>query len=171
MRRDARQLGGGVRVAVGRQAVIVRREGMISINGAGWQGWQRFVQQHGAALMMIVVMFFSPVRTILGRFFPSSLHQRLVTFHTKDALRGPGILEVFDLLFAVPTSKAGGAERLIAGEDGKILDLVPTCTAAIGTVVADQGAVAEEEQVGVGVEEGQARVAAEAVNMPSIAGW
>lgn len=103
---------------------------------------------------MIVTLFFTPVRTILGRFFPSPLHQRLVTLHAKNALRGPCIFEVFDLLLAVPTSKAGGAEGLVAGEDGKILDLVPTCTAAVGAVVTDQGAVAEEEQVGVGVEEG-----------------
>lgn len=118
---------------------------------------------------MIVTVFFTPVRTILGRFFASSLHQRLVAFHAKDALRGPCILEVFDLLLAVPTSKARRAEGLVAGEDGKILDLVPTCTAAVGAVVADEGAVTEEEQVGVRVEKGQARVAAEAVNVPSIA--
>lgn len=121
--------------------------------------------------MMIVAMFVSTVCTIFGGFLPSSLHQRLMAFHAKDALRGPGIFEVFDLLFAVPTSKAGGAEGLVAGEDGKILDLVPTCAAAIGAVVADQRAVAEEEEVGIGVEEGLARVAAEAVNVPSIAGW
>lgn len=129
------------------------------------------MQQHVAALVMIVTVFFTPVRTILGRFFASSLHQRLVAFHAKDALRGPCILEVFDLLLAVPTSKARRAEGLVAGEDGKILDLVPTCTAAVGAVVADEGAVTEEEQVGVRVEKGQARVAAEAVNVPSIARW
>lgn len=94
-----------------------------------------------------------------------------MAFHAKDALRGPGIFEVFDLLLAVTTSKARGAEGLVAGEDGKILDLVPTCAAAIGAVVADQRAVAEEEEVGIGVEEGLAGVAAEAVNVPSIAGW
>jgi hypothetical protein len=41
--------------------------------------------------------------------------------------------------------------------------------AAVGAVVADEGAVSEEQQVGVRVEEGAARVAAEAVDMPSVA--
>lgn len=41
--------------------------------------------------------------------------------------------------------------------------------AAVCAVVAYQGAVAEEEQVGVRVEEGAARVAAEAVDVPSVA--
>lgn len=138
MLRDPRQLGGCVRVAIGCQAFIVGGQSILSIDGTEGQGRQRFVQQHVAALMMIVTVFFTPVRTILGRFLASSLHQRLVAFHAKDALRGPCIFEVFDLLLAVPTSKARRAERLVAGEDGKILDLVPTCAAAVGAVVADQ---------------------------------
>lgn len=121
--------------------------------------------------MMIVTVFFTPVCTILGRFFPPSLHQRLVAFHAEHSLRSPCIFEVFDLLLADPTSKARCAEGLVTGQDGKILDLVPTRAAAVGTVVADQGAVAEEEQVGVRIEEGLARVAAKTVNVPSIAGW
>ncbi|KFZ11385.1 hypothetical protein V501_04804 [Pseudogymnoascus sp. VKM F-4519 (FW-2642)] len=65
-------------------------------------------------------------------------------------------------------AEAGGAEGLVAGQDGEVLDLVAAGAAAVGAVVADEGAVAEEEQVGVGVEEGVALVAAEAVEMPSV---
>lgn len=45
-----------------------------------------------------------------------------------------------------------------------------TSTAAIGTVVAYQGAVAEKEQVRVRTEQGLAVVALEAFNMPSVTG-
>lgn len=68
------------------------------------------------------------------------------------------------------TAETGGTKRLVAGQNGKILDLVPTGAAAIGTVVADERAVAEEEKVGVRIEQGAAGVAPEAVNVPSIAG-
>lgn len=105
-----------------------------------------------------------------GGLFPPSLHQRLVTFHAKDALRRPGILEVFNLFLAISAPKAGGTKGLIAGENGKIFDFVPTGTAAVGTIVANEGAVAQEEEVGVRIEEGVTGVAAEAVDMPSIAG-
>lgn len=94
-----------------------------------------------------------------------------MAFHTKDALRRPGIFEVFNLLLAIPTAEAGGTKGLIAGEDGKILNFVPTRTATVGAIVANERAVAQEEQVGVGIEEGVAGIAAEAVNVPSIAGY
>lgn len=42
---------------------------------------------------------------------------------------------------------------------------------AVCAVVADQGAVAEEEKVCVGVEQGAAGIASEAVQVPSIAGY
>jgi hypothetical protein len=42
--------------------------------------------------------------------------------------------------------------------------------AAVCAVVADEGAVAEQQQVGVRVEQGAARVTAEAVNVPSVPG-
>jgi hypothetical protein len=41
--------------------------------------------------------------------------------------------------------------------------------AAISAVVADQRAVTEEQKVGIGIEEGAAGVAAEAVDVPSVA--
>jgi hypothetical protein len=43
--------------------------------------------------------------------------------------------------------------------------------AAVCAVVAYQRAVAEQQQVRIRVEEGAARVAAEAVDMPSVSGW
>jgi hypothetical protein len=68
-------------------------------------------------------MFLRGCRTIL---LSSSLHQRLVAIHAKDSLRRPGIAQILDFPFAVPASKALGTESLFAGQDGQILDLVPT---------------------------------------------
>jgi hypothetical protein len=82
---------------------------------------------------------------VLGGLFPSPLHQRLMTFHAKYPLRRPGVFEILNLLLAISTSETGGTKRLVSGENGKILDFIPTGAAAIGTIVADEGSVAEEE--------------------------
>lgn len=58
---------------------------------------------------------------------------------------------------------------MVAGQDSEVLDLVPACTTAIRAVVTDQGAIAKEEEVRIRVEQRAARVAAETVEMPSIA--
>lgn len=89
--------------------------------------------------------------------------------HAKDSLRRACIAQVLNLAFAVPTSEAVGAEGLVACQNGEILDFVATVVAAICTIVADEGAVAEEEEIRIGVEEGAAGVAAEAVYVPSVA--
>ena len=60
---------------------------------------------------------------------------------------------------------------MFAGQDGDVLDLVVAGAAAVGAVVAYEGAVAEEEQVGVGVEQGLTLAAAEAVDVPSVVCW
>lgn len=60
---------------------------------------------------------------------------------------------------------------MIARQNCQILDLVVTCTAAICTIVADEGAVAEKEEIGIGVEEGAAGVTPEAVQMPSVSSY
>ena len=93
-----------------------------------------------------------------------------MTIHAEDALTGARIAQVLDLALAVPTSETGGAKGLVAGEDGEVFDLVAAGVAAICTVVADEGAIAEEEQVRIGVKESSACVTPEAVNVPSIAG-
>ena len=90
--------------------------------------------------------------------------------HAEDSLRRPSISEVFNLPLAVPTPEASCAECLIACQDGKVLNLIATSAAAVGTVVADQGAVAEEEEVRIGVEESVAGIASKAVEMPSVSG-
>ena len=72
-----------------------------------------------------------------------------MTAHAKDALRGARIAQVLDLPLAVATSEAARAEGLVAGEDGQVFDLVSAGIAAVGAVVADEGAIAKEEQVGV----------------------
>ena len=88
--------------------------------------------------------------------------------HAEDALGGAGIAQVFDLSFAVPAAKTLGAEGLLAGQDGQILDLVPARTAAISTVAADERAISEKKQVRIGVEKGATGAAAEAFDMPAI---
>ena len=67
-----------------------------------------------------------------------------MTAHAEDALRGPRISEILNLLLAVATSKACTAECLLSGENGKILDLVSAGIAAVSAVVADERAVAEQ---------------------------
>jgi hypothetical protein len=93
-----------------------------------------------------------------------------MTAHTEDTLGSARIAQILNLPFAVATAEAARAEGLVAGEDGQVFDLVATGIAAICTVVADEGAVAEEEQVGVGVKQGAAGVTSEAVDVPSVAG-
>ena len=72
------------------------------------------------------------------RLFPPPLHQRFMTNHTEDSLRCPGIFEILNLLLAIPAFETGCAKGLIPREDCKILDLVPTCAAAIRTIVANE---------------------------------
>lgn len=93
-----------------------------------------------------------------------------MTAHAEDALGGPRIAEVLDLALAVAASEAARAEGLVAGEDGEILNLVVAGAAAVRAVVADEGAVAEQQEVRVRVQQGATGVAAEAVNVPSVAG-
>ena len=89
--------------------------------------------------------------------------------HAKDALRRACISEVLDLPLAVPAAETRSAEGLVAGEDSQILNLVAAGAAAVCTVVADERAIAEEEEVRIGVEEGSAGITSETVQMPSIA--
>ena len=90
--------------------------------------------------------------------------------HAEDALGSACIAQVLDLPLAIPAPEAVGAKGLVAGQDGEVFDLVAAVIAAVGAVVADQGAVSEQQQVGVRVEQGAAGVAAEAVDVPSVAG-
>ena len=90
--------------------------------------------------------------------------------HAEDALLGTGIAQVLDLALAVPAPEAVCTKGLVAGEDSQVFDFVAAVVAAVCAVVAYQRAVAEQEQVGVRVEQGAARVAAEAVDVPSVAG-
>jgi hypothetical protein len=117
---------------------------------------ESLVQSIGGGLLLLVAVL------------PSLLHQRLVTRHAKDALCCTSIAKILDLALAVPAAEAAGTKGLIARQNGQIFDLVPTGAAAVGAIVADEGSIAKKEQVGVRVEKGAARVAAEAVNVPSI---
>jgi hypothetical protein len=92
-----------------------------------------------------------------------------MTCHAEDALGCPRIAEVLNLSLAVPAAKASGAECLLACEDGQVLNLIVASTTAVCAVVAYQRSVTEQEQVRIGVEEGAASVAAETIEMPSVA--
>lgn len=93
-----------------------------------------------------------------------------MTAHAENTLRGTRIAKIIDLPFTAATSKAAGAKCLIAGENGQILNLVSARAATVCTIVANERAVAEQEQVRVRVEEGATRVASKAVDMPPVAG-
>ena len=60
---------------------------------------------------------------------------------------------------------------MVTRENRQVFDLVVAGAAAICAVVADKGAVAEEEEVGVGIEKSAASITAEAVEMPSVASY
>lgn len=88
--------------------------------------------------------------------------------HAEYPLRRPRISKIFDLFLAVPTSKAAGTECLVSCQDSEIFDLVPTRAAAVCTIVADEGSVAEEEEVRIGVEQSAAGITSKAVDVPSV---
>jgi hypothetical protein len=75
-----------------------------------------------------------------------------VAGHAEDALGGASVAEVFNLAPAVAAAETVCAESLVAGQDCQVLDLVAAVIAAVCAVVANQGAVAEEQQVCVRVE-------------------
>ena len=66
-----------------------------------------------------------------------------MTAHAEDTLGCPGIFEVFDLALAIAASEAGGTERLVAGKNSELFNLIPTRRAAVRAVVADEGPIAE----------------------------
>lgn len=92
-----------------------------------------------------------------------------MTTHAEDALAGARITQVLDLSLAVAALEAGSTKRLLVGEDCEVFDLVATHGAVVGAVVADEGAVAQQKQIGVRVEKSFAVVAAETGQVPSIA--
>jgi len=94
-----------------------------------------------------------------------------MALHTEDALACTSIAQVFNLPLAVATLEAVGTERLIAGQDREVFDFVPACAAAVGAIIANEGAITKKEEVGVGIEEGAACVATEAVDVPSVTSW
>ena len=94
-----------------------------------------------------------------------------MTFHAEYSLRSPSIFEILNLLFAIPTLEACCAKGLISRKNGQILYLVITDAATVSAIVADKRPIAEEEEVGIGVKDGAASIAAETVYVPSIARW
>lgn len=75
-----------------------------------------------------------------------------MTAHAKDALAGARISQVLNLPLTIPAFEACCAESLITRQDSEIFDFVSTGAAAVGAVVADEGSIAEQKQVGIRVE-------------------
>ena len=107
-------------------------------------------------------------RAILVVFLPPSLHQRFVAFHAKYSLRRPCILEILNLLFAIPAFEACCAESLVTRKDGQIFDLVRAHATTVGAIVAYERSIAQKEEVRVRVEYCTAGIASKAVYVPSI---
>ena len=76
--------------------------------------------------------------TALRSLLPSPRHQSLVAVHTEDALRGSRISQVLNLSLAVTALEASRTKGLVAGQYGKVLDLVAAVAAAVCAVVANQ---------------------------------
>lgn len=93
-----------------------------------------------------------------------------MTGHAEDSLRSASIPQVFNFALAVATSEAICTEGLIPGENREVLDFIAAVVAAICTIVTYQRAVAEQQEIRIGVEEGTASVTAEAINVPSVPG-
>lgn len=91
-----------------------------------------------------------------------------MAIHAKDALGCPGIAQVFNLPLAVSAFKTIGTKCLVSGENCQIFDLVSAVAAAVGTIVANERAIAEEKEVCVGIEERAASIAPETVDVPSV---
>ena len=91
-----------------------------------------------------------------------------MAIHAENTLRRPCISQVLDLPLAIATLETIGTEGLVASQYGEVFDLVVAAAATVSTTVAYERAIAEEKEVGVGVEEGATGVAAEAINVPSV---
>jgi hypothetical protein len=75
-------------------------------------------------------------------FLAPSGHQCFVAIHAEDSLRSASIAQVLDLPLTIAALEAIGAKRLVSGQYGQILNLVPTTATTICAIIADQGAIA-----------------------------
>lgn len=71
--------------------------------------------------------------------------------HAEYTLRCACITQVVDFALAIATTETCRAERLVACEDSEVFNFIPTRTAAVCAVVADEGAVPKKKKIGVGV--------------------
>jgi hypothetical protein len=94
-----------------------------------------------------------------------------MTAHAKVTVRRSCIAQVLDLPLAVPTTKAWLAIGLISRKDREVFNFVAASAAAVRAVIANEGAIAKEEQVRIRVEQGPAAVTTKAVKMPSVPSW
>lgn len=88
--------------------------------------------------------------------------------HAEYSLGRTSIAQVLNLFLAVSTPEALSAERLVTRQNSQVLYLVATGIAAVRAVAANQGAVAQEEEVRVRVEKGSASAASETIDVPSL---
>jgi hypothetical protein len=67
--------------------------------------------------------------------------------HAEDSMGCACIAQILNLPLAVPTAEAASAERLVTRQNRKVLDLVAAGAAAVCAVVANEGAIAKQEEV------------------------
>ena len=91
--------------------------------------------------------------------------------HAKDSLGSTSISQILNLFLTVTALETVCAKGLVASKDSQVFDFVHTAAAGVCAVVADEGAVAEQEEVRIGIEQGVAGVASEAVDVPSVTSW
>ena len=75
-----------------------------------------------------------------------------MTAHTEYPLRCPRVSEILYALLAIPASETTAAERLVSRENREVFYLRATGGAGVCARVADKGAVAEQQEVRIGVE-------------------
>lgn len=93
-----------------------------------------------------------------------------MAIHTEYTLRGPRVTEILDLFLAVATFKTTSAKGLFTGYNGNVVNLGAARAAAISTVSAHEGTIADHEEIYVGIKVSAASMASEAVDVPSVSG-
>lgn len=95
-------------------------------------------------------------------------HEQVVAGHTKNAVRGPGVLEIVNWPLAIAAHKTMAAKCLVVGEDGEVLDLAVAYTTVVRAIVAHERSIPQHQHVCVCVELAAAHAAEEALNVPAI---
>jgi len=94
-----------------------------------------------------------------------------MTCHAEDALRRPRIPEVVDLPSTITTLEAIRAESLISRQYCQVFNLLVASVATVCAVVADEGAISQQQEVRIRIEESSACVTSKAIDVPSVTSY